>query len=173
MPDKCIGVVGVRDRACEPGRSRDRASAVPRQPPFGTRFSAPFEDAKFLVRTLEKGAHLRRDPRGFPRCALFETGAHLRTTCAPSKQGRALALHPGPFSRKVAQALAAASIPLFEEVSHSSHPLILALRRLRRFVSRREGPAGKEKSRAWIVDPDTAPLMRDLQLVAVPYFVVR
>jgi hypothetical protein len=48
-----------------------------------------------------------------------------------------------------------------------------ALRRLSRFARMREGPAGKEKSRAWIVDPDTAPLMRDLQLVAVPYFVVR
>jgi hypothetical protein len=96
---------------------------------------------------------------------IFEQRAHLRSRAGPCT--------PAPFSRKVAQALAAASIPLFEEVSHSSRPLILALRRLRRFVSRREGPAGKEKSRAWIVDPDTAPLMRDLQLVAVPYFVVR
>jgi hypothetical protein len=33
----------------------------------------------------------------------------------------------------------------------------------------REGPAGKNKSRAWIFDPDTAPRMRDLQLVAVPF----
>jgi hypothetical protein len=31
----------------------------------------------------------------------------------------------------------------------------------------REGPAGKEKSRA--LDSGTAPLKRDLQLIAVPY----
>ena len=37
------------------------------------------------MRTLERGAHLRRNLRGFPRCALFENGAHLRITCAPSK----------------------------------------------------------------------------------------
>jgi len=45
------------------------------------------EGAQFSVRTLEKGAHLRRNLRGFPRCALFETGAHLRRGCASSKKG--------------------------------------------------------------------------------------
>jgi hypothetical protein len=63
------------------------------------------------VRILEKAAHLRRNLRGFPRCALLENGAHLRTPCAPSA-GRAAALHPVPFSRKVVQTLASASIAL-------------------------------------------------------------
>jgi hypothetical protein len=51
---------------------------------------APFcEDAHFFVRTLEKGAHLRRNHRDYPRCALsktvriFEGGAHLRTRAPP------------------------------------------------------------------------------------------
>ena len=41
------------------------------------------------MRTLEKGAHLRRNPRGFPRCALskslrtFEQVAHLPTRAPP------------------------------------------------------------------------------------------
>jgi hypothetical protein len=60
---------------------------------------------------LEKAAHLRRNPRDFPRCALFETSAHLRRGCAPSNQGAAL--DPVPFARKVAQPLASASIVLF------------------------------------------------------------
>src|SRR5580704_15425085 len=51
---------------------------------------APFcEDAHFFVRTLEKGAHLRRNHRDYPRCALsktvriFEGGAYLRTRAPP------------------------------------------------------------------------------------------
>jgi hypothetical protein len=39
-------------------------------------------------------------------------------------------------------------------------------------VSLNAGRARTKKSRAGIFDPGTAPRMRDLQLVAVPYFVV-
>src|SRR5580704_9828552 len=80
-----------------------------------SRFAAPHarrfcEGVQFSVRTLQKGAHLRRNLRGFPRCALSKSGAHLRRSCAPSKQG--VALHPVPLSRQVAQSLAAASFAL-------------------------------------------------------------
>src|SRR5580704_16822509 len=64
-----------------------------------------------FVRTLEKGAHLRRNRRGFPRCALSKTSAHLRIGCAPSKQGVALGYPLAgavPLARKLAQPLAAA-----------------------------------------------------------------
>ena len=60
-------------------------AASARASPF---IAAPFcEDAHVLVRILEKRAHLRRNRRDFPRCALFETGAHLRRGCASSKKG--------------------------------------------------------------------------------------
>ena len=74
----------------------------------GARF---FEGAQFFVRTLEKPAHLRRNRRGFPRCALSKTGAHLRRECAPSNQGGAL--DQVPLTRKVADPLVAASFALF------------------------------------------------------------
>jgi hypothetical protein len=64
-----------RPAMTEPGFAR---GPVPRSAPFSSRRCAVF------VRTLEKGAHLRRNRRHFPRCALFEKGEHLRTTCAPS-----------------------------------------------------------------------------------------
>ena len=70
-----------------------------------------FDGTHFSVRTLEKGAHLRRNRRDFPRCALSKTGAHLRSKCAPSNQGTAL--DPVPLTRKVAQPLASASKVLF------------------------------------------------------------
>ncbi len=70
-------------KACERAEAVTKLRRCP-QAPFGTRFSSPLKDAHFSVRTLEKGAHLRRNHRGFPRCALFEKAAHLRTTCAPS-----------------------------------------------------------------------------------------
>jgi len=72
------------------------------------------EGAQFFVRTLQKPAHLRRKPRGFPRCALSKTGAHLRTGCEPSNRSAA-ALDPVPLARKVAQPLDSASIALFEK----------------------------------------------------------
>jgi hypothetical protein len=75
------------------------------------------------VRTLEKGAHLRRNRRGFPRCALSKP-------CAPSKQvrtfGRALALHPVPLTYGCAQPLAPASFAVFAEGSSS---FMLSVRR--------------------------------------------
>jgi hypothetical protein len=85
---------------------------------------APFgEGAQFSVRTLEKGAHLRRNRRGFPRCALSKTSAHLRIGCAPSKQGVALGYPLAgavPLARKVVQTLASASIALFGRNSFGS-----------------------------------------------------
>jgi hypothetical protein len=62
-------------------------------------------------------AHLRRNHRGFPRCSLSKTGAHLRMECAPSA---GLALHPVPFSRKGAQPLASASIAVRGQNSFGS-----------------------------------------------------
>jgi hypothetical protein len=103
----------------------------------GARF---FEVAHFSVRTLEKGAHLRRNLRDFPRCAHFENAAHLRSACAPSNQGEAL--DPVPLTRKVAQSLVSASLILFGHQSCLG-PMPQALGGLSRFVSMREGPAGK------------------------------
>src|SRR5580704_16783976 len=85
-----------------------------------SRFAAPHarrfsEGAQFSVRTLQKGAHLRRNRRGFPRCALSKSGAHLRRECAPSNQGTAL--DPVPLTRKVAQQRAAASFAVFGRVA--------------------------------------------------------
>jgi hypothetical protein len=124
------------------------------------------------VRTLEKGAHLRRNLRGFPRCALSNIGEHLRRGCAPSA---GLALHPVPLTHGDAQALASALVALFGQNSlffrscvkrplggrlryrraiparresrpHSgpSASLPQALDPLGGFVSMREGPAGKK-----------------------------
>src|ERR1700722_16076007 len=61
--------------------------------------STVLRSCALFVRTLEKGAHLRRNLRDFPRCAHFENGAHLRSPCAPSNQGAAL--DPVPLTRKV------------------------------------------------------------------------
>jgi hypothetical protein len=68
------------------------------------------EGAQFSVRTFEKGAHLRRNPRSFPRCALskpvrtLEGIAHL--------PGRAL--DPVPLMRKVVLPLVSASMDCLE-----------------------------------------------------------
>jgi hypothetical protein len=70
-----------------------------------------------FVRILEKGAHLRRNPRGFSRCALSKNREHLRTGCAPSNQGT---LDPVPLTRKVAQPPASASFALFGQSSFLS-----------------------------------------------------
>ena len=61
---------------------------------------------------MEKGAHLRRNLRCFPRCSLFESGEHLRRSCAPSNQG--VALDPVPLRRKVAHSRVSASTRCFE-----------------------------------------------------------
>jgi hypothetical protein len=95
------------------------------------------------------------------------------------------AVNPVPFSRKVVQALASASIMLscFEtnvidkprragvqqRTSHRSEHLLRTLQPAFFLPATR---LAKQKSRAWIVDPDTAPRRRDFQLVAVPYFVL-
>jgi hypothetical protein len=49
--------------------------------------------------------------------------------------------------------------------------LLRTLRTTCFFPARQHG-SQNQKSRAWIFDPDTAPHRRDLQLVAVPYFVL-
>jgi hypothetical protein len=179
-PRLCVGVRMRLTLADTPTQSRGRGTC-----------NVLFEDAQFLVRTLQRGAHLRRNPRGFPRCALFESAAHLRTKCAPST-GRAVALgYPlagaVPLSRKVVLALASASIMLScfkmhfidkpAEAGRNSAPRIARQHLLRtlRIICPFPCPPtrlAKQKSRAWIFDPDTAPRRRDLQLVAVPYLVL-
>ena len=137
------------------------------------------EDAHFFVRTLEKGAHLRRKHRDFPRCALFESGAHLRRRCAPSNQGTAL--DPVPLMRKVAQRLASASILLLDsflrEVSFIHHriweggaDLAVASACGSAIGTDFERPGRTETKKAVALDSGTAPQRRDLQLSAVPYF---
>jgi hypothetical protein len=139
-----------------------------------------YEDAQFSVRTLEKGAHLRRNRRDFPRCALSKNRAHLRKRCAPSNPP-GLALDPVPLTRKVVLPLLSASIACLEMTGGIGSEKLL-LSRLRRetaqreprpppqissvgaarfcrSVSMREGPAGNEKSRA--LHLGTAPLKRD------------
>ncbi len=137
-------------------------------------------------------AHFRR------MVSIFEGGAHLRS--------RALALHPGPLRRKVAQPPASASVGLAAPGSDDAFdraPLVSAwvpstsnefhacvhhqIRRRSTQLCRRRCadlavslPAGRarrksparKKSRAWIFRPGTAPLKRDLQLVAVPFVAV-
>ena len=105
------------------------------------------------MRTFEKCAHLRRGVRTFGRAAAL--GYPLAGAV--------------PIARKVVLPLVAASIRCLK-ITRSSPQ---ALGRLSRFVSMREGPAGKQKSRAWIIDPDTAPPRQILQLAAVPYFVLQ
>ncbi len=125
------------------------------------RLLTSFRRCSVFVRILEKGAHLRRNHRHFPRCALFES------RCASSNEvrhlrSRAEALHPVPFARKVMQALASASIALlwWQNESH---------RQTRWQVEERWAWHAQKKSRA--LDSGTAPHRRDLQLVAVPYLI--
>ncbi len=178
---------------------------------------ASFRRCSVFVRILQKGADLRRNLRGFPRCALSKTGAHLRTQCAPSKQGAAL--DPVPLIRVrrdrhllrlrshcVVLNRVSSTSPLSrisstippsrrgQRTSHCSAPgpgpcpgfadlnfkICVLLRNLRITCLFSVGGAHSEltrsankKSRAGIFHPGTAPRMRDLQLVAVPYFVVR
>jgi hypothetical protein len=93
-------------------KRRMRAGRSPRPSP------SAFEGAQFFVRILEKGAHLRRNLRHFPRCALstivriFEPRAHLRSRASALTSASSVEPHPVPFSRKVVQALASALIAL-------------------------------------------------------------
>jgi hypothetical protein len=138
-------------------------------------------------------AHLGKGCASSKKSPAFSKMRTFKKWCASSNNvrtfGRASALHPVPFARKVVQALASASIALCcvepslidkpsepNLIDNPAEPTRNSARRIARhrvqgraLVTR---PANK-KSRAWIFDPGTAPRMRDLQLVAVPYFVVR
>jgi hypothetical protein len=133
------------------------------------------------LRTFEKGCASSKKTSGFSKVRTFENRAHLRREVRTF--GRAAALHPVPIQRKVAQPPASASSGLFGlafgsrfihlcisslgEANPTSLPQ--ALGPLSRFASMREGPAKKRAVPGF----GTAPLRRDLQLVAVPFFVVR
>jgi len=143
-----------------------------------------------MVRIFEGIIGVFQDAHFSKRLRIFEQGAHLRSRAAALGYPRAGAL---PFSRKVVQTLASALIALCcvemnvidkpaapgaqQHASHHSAPPVQGcLKEIpnpKSKIQNYESPARKQKSRAWIFDPGTAPRMRDLQLVAVPYFFVR
>ncbi len=112
-----------------------------------------------FVRILQKGADLRRNPRGFPRCALLEKAAHLRTKLR-TFEGRARPAPGGddPARRRDSHRLRPRSVcleksrsPWLADCVHGRSfgagelqlTLPQALGMLRRCVSMRAGPAIK------------------------------
>jgi hypothetical protein len=87
----------VRDGACEPAGTGDQARLLSKVRSFRC---APWK----RVRIFEGIIGIFQDAHFSKTVRTFEPRAHLRS--------RALALHPVPFSRKVVQALASASIAL-------------------------------------------------------------
>ena len=89
----------MRDRPCQPAGTGDRARLLSKL-------------LSFPCALFERAAHLRRNLRHFPECALFKTRALF--ACRAHLRSRASALHPVPFSRKVLQALVSASLDKLE-----------------------------------------------------------
>ena len=87
-----------------------------------------------MCASSKKAAHLRRNPRHFPRCALFENRAHLRTRCAPSKKGgrrSAARRAPGvaPLSTLVLSSFTFLHLPRHQEAKEN--PKISPISRVR------------------------------------------
>jgi hypothetical protein len=132
------------------------------------------------VRIFEGIIEVFQDAHFSKRVRIFEPSAHLRS--------RAAALHPVPFSRRVVRALASASIALCGVETNLIDKLAEPECNRPRRIARRGvedcspgrvlsslshfSPALRNKKSRTLTE-GTAPLKRDLQLVAVPYLVVR
>jgi hypothetical protein len=125
------------------------------------------------VRIFEEIFGVFQDAHFSKPVRIFEWAAHLRSRASALGYPLAGAV---PFARKVVQTLVSASIVLCcVETKLVDKPAEPACNCARRIVRRRvQGYAlAKQKEPCLDFDPGTAPCMRDLQLVAVPCFVVR
>jgi hypothetical protein len=167
-------------KACEPGRSRDQAPAVPTGPVWHTIFVPPSKMRTFRcapwkrVRIFEGIIEVFQDAHSSKTVRIFEEVAHLRQGLGPrvpargcsavvesSRAGTCFGLDRDAWRRNDSGAQ--------PRTTHRSAPgLSPGTCTVFAFSTFRLSPTSGAQQKSRTLTEGTAPLMRDLQLLAVP-----